>query len=206
MSFDTDEYPRGALALAAAAVSVLYSHITWPDHYLKAERSLKLWADGTITVATVRKAQYDKTLKIKFEPLLNSKGVETAGHASFSSTMWGKPTRGYLASIKSIPEDEMDEIIDAATQYIKGRNGTGDQSADEGDPRSQIANGSTSESEVEDNVAIAGWGRVIDLRSSSPLPEPQLPPKSKPLKVIATFTSKNVKLSNPTMKPAKSTK
>lgn len=147
---------------------------------------MTLWANKSITVARVRLAQANKVLKIVFGTLVSSKGFETSGHAAFSSTLWGKQTKDFLLSVNAIPADEMDEIIQAASAYVKkGRNGANKESADENDPRSCIMNGAASESEHDDEVVITGWGRVVDLGSSSPPPEVP-PPAVKQSKVSAT--------------------
>lgn len=175
---------------------------------MKAERSLRLWADGILTVEALLQAQVDKTSKLGLTTLLNSKGVETTGHAAFSGPAWGKQTLEFMVSIARIPPAEMDEIIEAATQYIKnGRNSGGDQPPDENNPRTQIVDGFGSESEDE-GIVITGWGRVVDLRSSSPLlvvevesadpprkPQTQL---AKPSASTAASTSKRKPETQPT--------
>ncbi len=104
---------------------------------------------------------------------MNSKGVETTGHTAFSLQTWGKETLQYLESVNVIPTDEMEQIIKAASKFVKHGRHLVERSANKNDPRCRIIEGTCIEDEPDDDAVVEGWGRVADLRSSSPPAEPQ---------------------------------
>ncbi len=90
----------------------------------------------------------------------------------FSLQTWGKETIQYLASINVILADEMDQIIEATNKFIKHRWHSVEHSANKNDPRSLIIEGTCIEDESDIDAVVEGWGRVANLRSSSPPAEP----------------------------------
>lgn len=147
-----------------------------PKH--QAERTLTLWVDGDATVGIVHKAQEKGSLKLDYKPRISPRGFETTGHTAFSTQMWGDETAQYMASVDAIPGAEMERIIEAARKLVKqGRNNV-EYTANRNNPRSQIIEGVPLDNEPQDDV-VEGWGKLGDLRSSSPPPAELEAPKAR---------------------------
>ncbi|KAH8991571.1 hypothetical protein EDB92DRAFT_665813 [Lactarius akahatsu] len=98
--------PRGALALATAAVSTRK----------KVERVLQLWANGEmdapVTVPTKRK--FKKTY-MKAAPRLN---LADGNISKFSSDVWAAPTTNYYKSIIKMKLGSLEAIVKAANTFL----------------------------------------------------------------------------------------
>ncbi|KAH8987223.1 hypothetical protein EDB86DRAFT_2809056 [Lactarius hatsudake] len=97
--------PKGALALAAAAV----------------ERSLKLWADGDMEVmhaANPMKKQANKP-SIKAASKLNLVTENVSKVTSkFSAENWGAKTSCYFQSINKMKLESLEEVVQLATPFM----------------------------------------------------------------------------------------
>ena len=119
----------------------LFNTVISNGFFDQAERALRLWAVGALTVKNVRKAQATKKRAIKIVPKVNSRGEETTGFSAFSAKHWSTPTRQYLVSINDLSDQEMRNII-AASRPFAGRistiGGDDSDSNDEDDPRCKL--------------------------------------------------------------------
>ncbi|KAH9019020.1 hypothetical protein EDB85DRAFT_1873448 [Lactarius pseudohatsudake] len=97
--------PKGALALAAAAV----------------ERTLKLWADGEMEVlhaADPMKKQASKP-SIKAASKLNPlTGIVSNVASKFSAENWAAKTNNYFKSINKMKLDSLEEVVRLATPFM----------------------------------------------------------------------------------------
>ncbi|KAH8984333.1 hypothetical protein EDB92DRAFT_1950889 [Lactarius akahatsu] len=97
--------PKGALALAAAAV----------------ERTLKLWADGEMEVlqaADPMKKQANKpSIKVasKLNPLT---GIVSNVASNFSAENWAAKTNNYFKSINKMKLDSLEEVVQLAMPFM----------------------------------------------------------------------------------------
>ncbi|KAH9169057.1 hypothetical protein EDB89DRAFT_1908891 [Lactarius sanguifluus] len=104
-SFVAKYPPKGALALAAAAV----------------ERSLKLWADGDMEVMNaadpVKKQANKPSIKAasKLNPLT---GIVSNVASKFSAENWGTKTRDYFHSINKMKLESLEEVVRLATLFM----------------------------------------------------------------------------------------
>ena len=81
------------------------------------ERALTLVATGTLTVAM---AHGSKGKAVTLPRTLNlSTGKESMRQTGFSDAAWGKATRGYATSIRSLTNTKLDAIITAAQVFMK---------------------------------------------------------------------------------------
>ncbi|KAH9166464.1 hypothetical protein EDB89DRAFT_1910690 [Lactarius sanguifluus] len=93
--------PIGALGLAAAAV----------------ERALTLIETGMVTTKTPRAAR-GKTLTLP-KTLNYSTGKDSTRQTGFSDAIWGKATRNYTKSARSLTKAKFDVIIKEARVFMK---------------------------------------------------------------------------------------
>ncbi|KAH9023765.1 hypothetical protein EDB85DRAFT_1894623 [Lactarius pseudohatsudake] len=93
--------PIGALGLAAAAV----------------ERALTLIETGTVTTKTPRAAR-GKTLTLP-KTLNYATGKDSTRQTGFSDATWGKATRNYTKSARSLAKAKFDVIIKEAQVFMK---------------------------------------------------------------------------------------
>ncbi|KAH9014123.1 hypothetical protein EDB84DRAFT_1443962 [Lactarius hengduanensis] len=93
--------PIGALGLAAAAV----------------ERALTLIKTGIVTTKTPRAAR-GKTLTLP-KTLNYSTGKDSTRQTGFSDAIWGKATRNYTKSARSLTKAKFDVIIKEARVFMK---------------------------------------------------------------------------------------
>jgi hypothetical protein len=81
------------------------------------ERALTLIATGTLTIEMARAAR-GKT--ISFPKTLNlSSGKDSTRPTGFSDMAWGKATRNYAKSARSLPKAKLDVIIKEAQEHVK---------------------------------------------------------------------------------------
>ena len=81
------------------------------------ERALTLVATGTLTVAMAR-ASKGKTITLP-RTLNLSTGKESMRQTGFSDVAWGKATRGYATSARSLANAKFDAIIREAQEFMK---------------------------------------------------------------------------------------
>ncbi|KAI9436203.1 hypothetical protein H4582DRAFT_2078814 [Lactarius indigo] len=97
--------PKGALALAAAAV----------------ERTLQLWADGDMEVLhaaePVKKSANKPSIKAasKLNP---STGIVSNVTSKFSAENWGAATNNYFKSINKMKPSSLEEVVRLATPFM----------------------------------------------------------------------------------------
>jgi hypothetical protein len=81
------------------------------------ERALTLVATSTLTVAL---AHASKGKAVTLPRTLNpSTGKESMRQTGFSDVAWGKATRGYATSIRSLTNIKFDAIVTAAQAFTK---------------------------------------------------------------------------------------
>ena len=81
------------------------------------ERALTLVATGTLTVAM---AHAGKGKSVALPRTVNpSSGKESMRHTGFSDAAWGKATRGYATSIRSLTNAKFDVIVKEAQPFTK---------------------------------------------------------------------------------------
>lgn len=81
------------------------------------ERALTLVATGTLTISLIR-ASKGKTIPLPKTINLSS-GKESTRQTGFSDTAWGKETRSYAKSARSLPTAKFDIIIKEAREFMK---------------------------------------------------------------------------------------
>jgi hypothetical protein len=81
------------------------------------ERALTLVATGTLTVAM---AHSSKGKAVTLPRTINvSSGKESTRQTGFSDVVWGRVTRGYATSIRSLTNAKLDAIVAAAQVFVK---------------------------------------------------------------------------------------
>lgn len=81
------------------------------------ERALTLVATGTLTVEMAH-ASKGKTIPLPRTVNLSS-GKESMRQTGFSDVSWGKVTRSYAVSARSLADDKFDTIIQDAKAFLK---------------------------------------------------------------------------------------
>jgi hypothetical protein len=81
------------------------------------ERALTLVATGTLTIAMAR-ASKGKTVTLP-RTLNHSTGKESMRQTGFSDTAWGKATRGYAKSARSLANTKFEAIVKDAQKFMK---------------------------------------------------------------------------------------
>jgi hypothetical protein len=81
------------------------------------ERALTLVATGTLTIAIVR-ASKGKSIPLPRTVNLST-GKESMRQTGFSDVAWGKATRGYAISARSLVNAKFHAIIQDAKEFIK---------------------------------------------------------------------------------------
>ena len=122
------------------------------------ERALTLVATGTLTVAMARAS---KGKAVTLPRTLNlSTGKESMRQTGFSDIAWGKATRGYATSIRSLTNIKFDAIVTAAqvfTKLTRAHNKTSDPTevidVDADNERACLVNNSDSE-DADCNVLL----------------------------------------------------
>jgi hypothetical protein len=91
------------------------------------ERALTLIETGTLTIEAARAAR-GKTIILP--KILNaSSGKDSTRHTGFSDASWGRATRNYVVSARSLTKAKFDIIIKEAQEFMKStrsRNKTSD--------------------------------------------------------------------------------
>lgn len=104
-----------------------------------------------------------------YKARISDRGNESTGHTAFSVQAWGDETAQYTASVNAIPGIEMERIVEAARRLVKKGRKNVEFTVNKNNPRSQIIEGIPLDNEPQDDV-VEGWGKIGDLRSSSPPP------------------------------------
>jgi hypothetical protein len=81
------------------------------------ERALTLVSTGTLTVEMVR-ASKGKTIPLP-RTINHSTGKESARQTGFSDACWGKASRAYAISAKSLLDVKFDAVVKDATAFLK---------------------------------------------------------------------------------------
>ena len=81
------------------------------------ERALTLVATGTLTTSLIR-ASKGKTLPLPRTINLSS-GKKSTRQTGFNDTAWGKETRGYTISARSLSAVKFDTIIQDAQKFMR---------------------------------------------------------------------------------------
>jgi hypothetical protein len=76
-----------------------------------------LVATGTLTISLIR-ASKGKTIPLP-KTINHSSGKESTRQTGFSETAWGKETRSYTKSARSLLAVKFDEIIQDAQEFVK---------------------------------------------------------------------------------------
>jgi hypothetical protein len=120
------------------------------------ERALTLIATGTLTVVMARAS---KGKAVTLPRTLNlSTGKESMRQTGFSDAAWGKATRGYATSVRSLTNVKYDAIVAAAQPFTKptrAHNRTSDPSEVidvDADERACLVDNSDSDDAKEDSV------------------------------------------------------
>ena len=113
--------PKGALALAAAAVSFFFP----VSKYLtlsQVERTLRLWGDGEMQplgVSVEQPRKQSNKPSIKATTKLNPQtGIISNTQSKFSAENWGTATSNYLRSIEKMKEGSLEEIVALAEPFM----------------------------------------------------------------------------------------
>ena len=98
--------PYAALGICAAGVcSVQHTSHDLSLTLAKAERSLKLWATGVITIEAVE-TSHTANKGIVFKPMLNkSSGKVLTTAQAFNEANWGPATRAFIKSSRTLTLD-----------------------------------------------------------------------------------------------------
>jgi hypothetical protein len=112
--------PKGALALAAAAVcnlSQTYSRLTLAS---QVERTLQLWAEdnmGPPSAEPIRRKTNKPTIKAvsKLNP---QTGLVSSVASKFSADNWGATTRNYMKSIEKMKAGSLERIVELALPFM----------------------------------------------------------------------------------------
>jgi hypothetical protein len=81
------------------------------------ERALTLVATGTLTVEMVRSSK-GKTIPLP-RTVNRSTGKESTRLTGFSDVAWGKATRSYATSARSLANVKFDAIVKDAKEFLK---------------------------------------------------------------------------------------
>jgi hypothetical protein len=82
------------------------------------ERALTLVATGTLTVEMAHTTSKGKTIPLP-RTLNFSTGKDSMRQTGFSDVAWGKATRGYATSARSLTNVKFDTIIQEAKDFLK---------------------------------------------------------------------------------------
>ena len=111
--------PSGALALAAAAVSLYLSCLDDAgSKNLQVERTLRLWANGEMGLDSEGEPGVKKQACRPVSKLNPQTGVISNAATNFSTTQWGPVTRNYVKSIHKMRADSLAEIVQLATPFM----------------------------------------------------------------------------------------
>jgi hypothetical protein len=130
------------------------------------ERALTLVATGTLTVAM---ACASKGKAVTLPRTLNmSTGKESMRQTGFSDVAWGKATRGYATSIRSLTNIKFDVIVTAAhvfTKPTRAHNKTSDPTevidVDADNERACLVDNSDSEDDADCNVPLNSFSSLV---------------------------------------------
>jgi hypothetical protein len=100
---DSEEnYPRCALVLSAAAVSVRFDLVKITNSpNVQVERALSLWAGGAITLPMVLEAKYSKPGKGLTLPKVFSRVAGISESTAFNEANWGNVTHKYMDVVEN---------------------------------------------------------------------------------------------------------
>jgi hypothetical protein len=139
--FDSEEnYPRCALVLSAAAVSVRFDPVNITNSpNVQVEQALKLWAGGAITLQMVLDAKSVKSGKGLILPKVFSHVAGTSESTAFNEANWGDVTQKYMDVVETrLRPSSFEKVIKKAKALVMATGGAGsttdDRMHNEGEP------------------------------------------------------------------------